>query len=244
MPQGVGYGMGERIDGDPFPNMVRDRDQLSQLWIHIAEVLSDGVRQKAMEEQAGPVGLPDPSQWAGADARLREDPGMMGDGMDAAGYRYSDGQIVPFASEGMPTRNTLAREFRIGDNQIAQFALQAGFTREQAVIATAIALAESLGSTAAVGDATITDGTYGPSLGLWQIRTMWTPPASGMDSFRDHTRLFDPAFNAQAAYAISRQGQNWNAWTDYKNDKYRQFLGRAQRAVDDALAAGQIEGMR
>jgi hypothetical protein len=159
--------------------------------------------------------------------------------------RFSDADIEIFTPEGMPTRNTLAPEFRIGDNQIAQFALGAGFNAEQAIIATAIALAESAGSTAAVGDAQLRSKKWGASIGLWQVRSL-NDPSSGnrVDQMRDAMRLFDPAFNAQAAYAISGSGNNWNAWTVYKTGAYRQYLGRAQQAIRAASAAASTEGMR
>lgn len=233
MPQGVGYGMDSQIDGDPFPNLVRDRDQLSTLWTHIAQVLSDGVRQKAMEETAGgPAGLPPVSEWAGADGRLESEM------LDDSGYQFSDGPVNVFTPEGMPTRQTNAPEFRVGDNQIAQFALGAGFTPEQAAIAVAIALAESGGSTAAVGDVNLRTNKWGSSLGLWQIRSLNRPESgNATDRMRDYQRLFDPQFNAQAAYAISGSGNNWNPWTVYKTGAYRQYLGRAERAVQDAMSS-------
>ena len=230
-------------DSDPFPNMVRDREQLSRLWTHIAQVLSDNIRQQSMAADEPQPGLPTMGggvQDSWQRAMNEEEMGPVSD----EGYVYSDEELAVFTPSGMPTRNNPAREFRIGDNQIAELALRAGFDQRQAVIATAVALAESAGSTAAVGDATIRTPKWGSSIGLWQIRSL-NDPMSGneVDQMRDAMRLFDPDFNAQAAYAISGQGQNWQPWTVYKTGAYRQYLGRAQRAVSEAMAA-QTEGVR
>jgi len=233
--------------GNPFPNMVRDRDQLSRLWTHIAQVLSDGIRNKELGEAEGPVGLPAVGQ-SGLTRGQEADAARLQGQADAyfeSEARFSDGEIDVFAPEGMPTRNTLATEFRIGDNQIAKFALGAGFNAEQAIIATAIALAESAGSTAAVGDAQLRSKKWGASIGLWQVRSL-NDPLSGnrIDQMRDAMRLFDPAFNAQAAYAISRSGTKWSDWTVYNTGAYKQYLGRAQQAVRAASAVAPTEGMR
>jgi hypothetical protein len=233
-------------DGNPFPNMVRDRDQLSRLWIHIAQVLSDNIRQRSVGEEEPQQGLP--TMGGGTQEtweRFREV--EQSEGMNTVSdgsYVYSDEELAVFTPSGMPTQNNPAPEFRIGDNQIAQFALGAGFDRQQAVIATAIALAESAGSTAAVGDAQLRSKKWGASIGLWQVRSL-NDPASGnqVDRMRDAMSLFDPSFNARAAYAISGQGQNWDPWTVFKTGAYRQYLGRAERAVRDAMSA-QTEGVR
>lgn len=235
-PSGPAQQMPAMSEQELFPGMVRDREGMSQLWTHVAEVLSDGVRNRALMgedgQQASPAGLPPVSEWAGMDGRVRAEPDMM----DASGYRYSDEEIRQFAPEGMPRRDTLARDFRIGDNQIAELALGAGFDEEQAVIAVAVALAESGGSTAAVGDAALMNRKWGSSLGLWQIRSLHDPARWGSrtDLMRDSSRLFDPQFNAEAAFAISGQGTNWDPWTVYKNGSYRRYLGRARQAVRDA----------
>jgi len=234
------------ISGNPFPNMVRNRDQLSRLWTHIAQVLSDGIRKKELGEAEGPSGLPTVGGESGLTrGQQAEAFRMQEQAYSYSGAQFSDREVEIFTPEGMPTRNTLAPEFRIGDNQIAQFALGAGFNAEQAVIATAIALAESAGSTAAVGDAQLRSKKWGASIGLWQVRSL-NDPSSGnrVDQMRDAMRLFDPEFNAQAAYAISGSGNNWNAWTVYKTGAYRQYLGRAQQAVRAASAAASTEGMR
>jgi hypothetical protein len=223
-----------------FPGMARDREALDRMYREIAQTLSDRVRGMAGDDVED--GLPRISEWAEA-VPAESDQTMFGqeDGEQSSYYRsYDRVQSVP-APEGMPAKNTAAREFRIGDNQIAQYALRAGFTPEQAVIAVAIALAESGGSTAAVGDAQLRTDKWGSSLGLWQIRSLNAPrPNVAGDANRDFRRLFDPAFNAQSAYAISGSGTNWNPWTVFKTGAYRQHLSRAQQAVNDAMAGSEL----
>ena len=230
MPQGVGYGMGERIDGDPFPNMVRDRDQLSQLWTHIAEVLSDGVRQKAMQEQAGPVELPDPSQWAGADARLREDPGMMD---------LPAGGLPPQSADPGASRSG----GRMSGEDIGQVAFNAGFRGQALITMIAIAMAESSGNPRAhnpVGR----DNSYG----LWQINMLDTATMKMGEERRrkygiQNEDLWDPAVNARVAFDLSRGGTRFTDWSVYNDGKYLRFWEAASRAAA-GISQPNIEGMR
>lgn len=71
-------------------------------------------------------------------------------------------------------------------------------------LAAAIAMAESNGNPAAVGD-------NGDSLGLWQIDTRYHRDV-------DASRLTDPTYNAQQALAISGEGSSWRAWSTAWND--------------------------
>jgi cell wall-associated NlpC family hydrolase len=85
--------------------------------------------------------------------------------------------------------------------EIYRFARLAGFTPDQSVTMTAIALAESGGDPDAHNDVDEN------SQGLWQVNldahSSW---AGGMD-------LFDPAVNAQAAFRISNGGRDISDWT-------------------------------
>ena len=109
--------------------------------------------------------------------------------------------------------------------QIFQVCLDAGFTRDQAVTWTAIALAESGGDTAA----------HNPrgedSWGLWQINV---DPAVRPNHWGD---LTDPAVNAQAAYEVSQGGTDMRPWTVTHDSNagtdhdYRNFMDEAQAAA-------------
>lgn len=78
-------------------------------------------------------------------------------------------------------------------------------------LAAAIAMAESGGDPRIVGDL-----QSGGSVGLWQINVPAHPEL-------DASRLKEPAYNAKAALAISKNGTNWNAWTVYRNGAYKKF---------------------
>ena len=98
--------------------------------------------------------------------------------------------------------------------QVLAFALQAGFPAgDVANTAAAIAMAESAGNPAAVGDG-------GASLGLWQIHVPSHPEV-------DATRLSDPVYAAQAAFLVSKGGSDWGAWTMFRNGQYKRFLPAA-----------------
>jgi hypothetical protein len=123
---------------------------------------------------------------------------------------------------------------------------QAGFTPDQAITMAAISGAESGWDDANVGDVALQDQTWGPSFGLFQVRTLKDATNSG--GIRDLAALSgDDLAQAKAAYAISKGGTDFSAWTDFRNGKWRDFLSPVQR-VAGALAnipgkvAGQIIG--
>lgn len=105
----------------------------------------------------------------------------------------------------------------------------AGFRGVALIVSTAIGGAETGWNPGAVGDTTITDATWGPSVGFMQIRSKKAETGTG--GWRDATRLADPAFNARAAFAISAGGNNFDPWTTYKNGAYRRFLNEAKDAA-------------
>ncbi|WP_261569923.1 NlpC/P60 family protein [Frankia gtarii] len=106
------------------------------------------------------------------------------------------------------------------------YARAAGFTPDQAVTMTAIALAESGGN----GGAHATRGE--DSRGLWQIN---------MDAHRQWTGLdaYDPAVNARLAYEVSRSGRDVSPWTTTHGQhdaRYLEYRAQAERA---AIQAGE-----
>ncbi len=122
--------------------------------------------------------------------------------------------------------------------QAYALARQAGFDPASAVIAAAIAAGESGLNPAAVGDVTLQDATWGPSVGLMQVRTLKADTGTGRT--RDITVLRDPLANMQAAYEISHGGRDWTPWSVYTSGKYRTFLGQARDAA--AVAPRTIPG--
>lgn len=122
--------------------------------------------------------------------------------------------------------------------QTYAYARQAGFDPAAAVIVSAIAAGESGLNPAAVGDTTLQDAKWGPSVGLMQVRTLKADTGTGRT--RDVSTLRDPLQNMVAAYEISGHGKDFTPWSVYNSGKYRQFLGQAGSAAKDG--GGYIPG--
>lgn len=121
---------------------------------------------------------------------------------------------------------------------IYSLAVGAGLSPAAATTATAVALAESGGRTDAQGDVGLEDGTWGPSVGLWQIRSLKAQYGTG--GARDASRLTDPQFNAAAMAQISGAGGNFKPWTTFTKGTYKQYLsqvGSTAVTADDVSAA-------
>jgi hypothetical protein len=112
----------------------------------------------------------------------------------------------------------------------AQLATLAGkhWSGRDRIVAVAVALAESGGRTDARGDEDITTGKWGPSIGLWQIRSLNADKGTGKT--RDEVANLDPTTNAAHAFAIW-QDENWSPWTTYTWGKYLVYWPRAAKAV-------------
>lgn len=95
---------------------------------------------------------------------------------------------------------------------IAGYAYAAGMRNPARLAqAVAIAMAESGGDPTKLGDLTLQDSEWGPSVGLWQIRSRKAEKGKG--STRDADRLTDPAFNAKSMMSISGGGSNFDPWS-------------------------------
>lgn len=106
----------------------------------------------------------------------------------------------------------------LSTTEIATVAHQAGFRGKDLQIATAVALAESRGR-AGMNAAGTED-----SRGLWQINSVH------FGRF-DADRLYEPGYNARAAWAVWRDAGGFGPWTTYRNGDHRAFLDDARRAV-------------
>jgi len=119
--------------------------------------------------------------------------------------------------------------------EIYRFARLAGFSPDQSVTMTAIALAESGGDTRAH------NASGEDSRGLWQVNL------DAHSSWAGQLDLYDPAANARAAYRISGGGRDVSPWTvthggDPRYLDYRFEALAAARASGDAGAAGVWTG--
>lgn len=120
--------------------------------------------------------------------------------------------------------------------EVTAVAASTGLTGD--ALATAVAIAgwsgspssgESGGNPDAAGDQSLANGKWGPSIGLWQVRSLNAERGTG--ATRDANRLTDPSFNARSMHAISSGGTNWQPWTIFTNGAYRKNLDQAREAA-------------
>lgn len=113
--------------------------------------------------------------------------------------------------------------------QVYALARSTGLSSDQAITATAIAAAESGLNPDAVGDTSLTNATWGPSVSLWQVRTLKADTGTGRN--RDINLVRGAAANARAMFEISSGGRNWSPWSTYNSGSYKKFLPQAQAAA-------------
>lgn len=133
------------------------------------------------------------------------------------GQQQQNNSLFSFQTNGSTPPQTTTGT--LTPQQIGFYASRAGFTGQNLVIAIAVALAESGGSVGAINTGNSNGST---DRGLWQINSVHT-------QFQQN-RLFDPSYNAFAAFQISG-GHNWFPWASYTNGRYQKFLNEAQKAV-------------
>jgi hypothetical protein len=113
-----------------------------------------------------------------------------------------------------------------------------GFRGKALSTAFAVSLAESQGRPNAIGDVKLEDSKWGPSVGLFQIRSLkdwkkWNDPD------RDASRLQSPTYNIKAAWDKSNHGTNWSAWSTYTGGEFSKYLYDAQvTAKSDGYGVG------
>jgi hypothetical protein len=117
---------------------------------------------------------------------------------------------------------------------------EVGFTRNQAAIMAAIAMAESSGNSGAHNN---NRNTGDDSYGLWQINMIdrLGPERRAQFGIRDNNQLKDPRINAKAAKAVF-DSQGFNAWSVYRSGAYRQYLPDAQRALAGSFSSARSGG--
>lgn len=109
-------------------------------------------------------------------------------------------------------------------------ARRAGFSPNDAVTMTAIALAESGGNPDAYnGNVNTGDNSYG----LWQINMIGNlgAPRRAQFGINDNNQLFDPATNAHAAYLVAGNGRSFAPWSTYKSGAYTAYLAPVMSAL-------------
>lgn len=102
-----------------------------------------------------------------------------------------------------------------------------GFTGPALDIALGVSRAESGGYSDAVGDVSLVNDKWGPSIGLFQIRSLRHPgDYLYPDTLRVASDLRDPVKNAAAAYAISKKGTVWTPWSVFNSGSYQQYASK------------------
>jgi len=146
-----------------------------------------------------------------------------------------------------PTANPVSGNIAMED--VARYALKAGFKGDNAITATAVAMAESGLKSNALGHNT-SDGSY--DMGLWQINsvhagvTPYTQTYSDNPNPPDPTKviaglqpfmkqMFTPLLNAEKAYEVASNGTSFTPWVTYNNGAHKPFMVQAQKAVQAAV---------
>jgi hypothetical protein len=127
-------------------------------------------------------------------------------------------------SINVPTAGTISVE------QALRLAKSAGFSGSALQTIVAIAMGESGLRPDAKGDINLQDAKWGPSVGLWQVRTLKAD--TGQGTTRDIQKLLaDPNFQAKAAWDISGGGRNFQPWSVWKSGKHTQHMPVVQQAM-------------
>jgi hypothetical protein len=134
---------------------------------------------------------------------------------------------------------------------VAGYAYGAGFRGDALATIVAVTAIESMvngipWNTDAVGDQNRAGErapggrTWGPSIGLGQVRSIVEESGSGRT--RDATRLPDPAFNLRSCYRISAGGSTFRPWSVFKSGAHRRYLDEARAAANAVTARGGNPG--
>jgi len=124
----------------------------------------------------------------------------------------------------------------LSPGQIAYLAGQAGFQGDGLVDIVAIDEAESGGNPGALGDTSLEDATWGPSVGLGQIRSLKAQTGSG--GVRDEQANLDPLTNLQHQFTVSAGGTDFRAWSTWWANA-QQRLGPGHGAFEQYLPVAE-----
>lgn len=125
----------------------------------------------------------------------------------------------------------------IAPASIYQMLLSQGLSPTDAATLTAISGAESSYNPAAVGDVNLETSTWGPSVGLFQIRTLRAQTGKG--GTRDINALQSIPDQVNAAVQIWKT-QGPTAWTTYSSGAYKKHLGDLTGPQQVADASGRV----
>lgn len=128
--------------------------------------------------------------------------------------------------------------------EIIQILRDAEIPEKDIPLMIAIAMAESSNNPDAIGDEDKINDKWDASIGLFQVRSLKNPESySKADKLRIKDKLFDPVYNAKAAYEISKKGKDWTPWSTYNDDSYKKFLPkRSSRSQIRIVGGGKGKG--
>jgi len=113
-----------------------------------------------------------------------------------------------------------------------------GFRGEALSTAFAVAMAESGGRARAEGDKGLANEKWWYSIGPFQIRSLHHPKQYKNGHLRSIKDLYNPDFNINSAWEISKHGKNWTPWSTYTSGKFSQYLDDAKVAASKAGIGG------
>lgn len=134
---------------------------------------------------------------------------------------------APLAKEAAPPLVLPGAAGALAPARIYAYARRAGFSPDESVTATAIALAESGGRPQAHNPHPPDD-----SYCLMQVNMLGDlgPERRAAYRLRRNEDLYDPATCMRVSYRISAAGSNWRPWTTFTRGTYLRFLPIARRA--------------
>lgn len=114
---------------------------------------------------------------------------------------------------------------------------RAGASVADATLLTAIGGAESRWNEHAIGDVNLENGQWGPSVGVWQIRTLIAETGKGSPRDINYLRT---GLDAQAKAALAvLSSQGLSAWSAYTDGDYAGYLATANKAATRAQAGAR-----
>jgi len=172
------------------------------------------------------------------DSFLKNSADFGGVSYDDIKKQYSAQELSAFAGiadsyKGKPTGNK---------KDLIRMIAAGGFHGDALKTAYAISIAESGGRSNAKGDISLQNAKWGPSVGLFQIRSLknWK---KYNDPYRDASKLQDPAYNIEAAYSKSKHGTNFKPWSTYTGGAFIKHLGEADVMAKAAGVGGGSDSM-
>lgn len=190
--------------------------------------LHDSAKENAQEEMDGYIIrsihenslIPEGYRHFGIDSSDLNHADLTVEGPDHSGLGNADESSAP-PSDSDIMNGTDQKTSKVDTSTIQKTLSDAGFTGDALKTATAIAMAESGGDPNAVGDTSIQDDTWGPSVGLMQIRSL---KDASKDPYRDASKLKDLAYNAKAAFIKSNGGKDFSPWSTFNNGSYKKYI--------------------